>query len=111
MNDCIFCKLSKNELKTDKIYEDEKVYVIRDISPKAPEHLLVIPHKHIEMLSQLDHTDQALMGHIMTSLNHYAKRVNLKDFRVIINNGKGAGQEVFHLHIHLLGGASQLPGF
>ena len=111
MSECIFCKLAKGELPTEKLYEDEHAFVIKDIRPKAPTHLLVIPHKHVEKLSNLEENDQALMGHIMCSMKQFAAKAGLEHFRVIINNGEGAGQEVFHLHLHILGGPNGLPGF
>jgi histidine triad (HIT) family protein len=108
-DDCLFCKIEKNEIPSTKVYEDDDVYVIRDIAPKAKVHLLVIPRQHIVNLNDLLPEDQALMGKIMLLLPKLAKDQGLQDgFRTIINTGKGGGQEVFHMHIHLLGG-SELP--
>jgi len=109
MDDCLFCKIEKGEIPSDKVYEDEDVIVFKDIAPKAKVHLLVIPRKHIVGLNDLLPEDQDLMGKMMLLLPKLAKEQGLDSgFRTIINTGKGGGQEVFHLHIHLLGG-SALP--
>lgn len=109
MDDCLFCKIERNEIPSERVYEDEDVYVIRDIAPKADTHLLVIPRKHIASLNDLSSGDEALMGKIMLLLPQLAKQQGLEEgFRTIVNTGKGGGQEVFHIHFHLLGG-SQLP--
>jgi len=109
MDDCLFCKIEKGEIPSDKVYEDEDVIVFKDIAPKAKVHLLVIPRKHIVGLNDLLPEDQGLMGKMMLLLPKLAKEQGLDSgFRTIINTGKGGGQEVFHLHIHLLGG-SALP--
>ncbi|TQV74655.1 histidine triad nucleotide-binding protein [Aliikangiella marina] len=105
MNDCLFCKIDKGEIPSEKVYEDDDVFVIRDIAPKAPVHLLVIPHKHIASLNDLLPEDEALMGRIMLLLPKLAKAHGLTaGFRTIINTEKGGGQEIFHIHFHLLGG-------
>ncbi len=105
MDNCLFCKIEKGEIPSDRIYEDEDVIVFRDIAPKADVHLLVIPRKHIVGLNDLLPEDQQLMGKMMVLLPKLAKDQGLDEgFRTIINTGKGGGQEVFHLHIHLLGG-------
>jgi histidine triad (HIT) family protein len=102
---CLFCKIEKNEIPSTRVYEDDDVYVIKDIAPKAKVHLLVIPRQHIVNLNDLLPEDQALMGKIMLLLPKLAQTQGLHDgFRTIINTGKGGGQEVFHMHLHLLGG-------
>ena len=109
MNDCLFCKIVKGEIPADKVYEDADVIVFKDISPKADVHLLIIPRKHIEGLNHLLPEDQGLISKMMLLLPKIAKQQGLDSgFRTIINTGKGGGQEVFHLHIHLLGG-NHLP--
>ena len=108
--DCIFCKLAKGEIPTEKLYEDDKIFVIKDIHPKAETHLLVIPHVHIESLNEVDESHEHLLGYMMSSLKNFAKTQGLAGFRTIINTGKAGGQEIFHLHIHLVGG-KRLPGF
>ena len=105
MSDCLFCKIDCGEIPSEKVYEDDDVYVIRDIAPKAPTHLLVIPHKHITSLNDLLPEDEALMGRIMLLLPKLAQDHGLTaGFRTIINTEKGGGQEIFHIHFHLLGG-------
>lgn len=111
MTDCIFCKLSNDEIPTDKLYEDDKLYVIKDIRPKAPIHLLAITHEHISSLKEVNESHKSLLGHVMVSLQQFAKQAGLTDFRVIANSGAGAGQEIPHLHFHILGGPGPLPGF
>lgn len=109
MDDCLFCRIERNEIPSERVYEDEDVIAIRDIAPKASTHLLVIPRKHIAGLNDLLPEDQVLMGKIMLLLPKLAKDQGLHyGYRTIINTGKGGGQEVFHLHVHLLGG-SHLP--
>lgn len=111
MSDCIFCKILAGEIPSDKVYEDDKVYVFRDINPKAEVHLLMIPREHIASLDELTLEHDALTAHMLRLLPQLAQEQGLDEgFRTIINTGKGGGQEVFHLHIHLLGG-SGLPGF
>ncbi len=111
MNDCIFCKIVAGDIPADVVYEDDQVFVFKDVNPRADVHLLIIPKQHIVSLAELNKSDAALLGHMMTLLPKLAKEQGLDDgFRTIINTGKGGGQEVFHLHIHLLGG-SKLPAF
>lgn len=105
MDNCIFCKIAQGEIPANRVYEDDELVVFHDIAPKAKVHLLVIPKKHIVSLDDLTAEDQILMGKIMLLLPGLAKEQGLQSgFRTIINTGKGGGQEVFHLHVHLLGG-------
>ncbi len=110
MTDCLFCKMATGEVPTQKIYEDNHIFVIKDIHPKAKVHLLVIPKRHIESLNDLNEAHAPLLGYIMTSLKNFAKEQGLDSFRTLINTGKGSGQEIFHLHLHLLGG-NNIPKF
>jgi len=111
MSDCIFCKIATGTIPASKVYEDEHVVAFHDIQPKAEVHLLVIPREHIPSLAELNPGHDTLMAHMMRLLPKLAQSQGLEQgFRTIINSGKGGGQEVFHLHIHLLGGNS-LPGF
>ncbi len=106
MEDCIFCKIIKGEIPADKVYEDEDVLAFKDINPAAPIHILVIPKKHISMLTELKEQDEALIGKIYTTINKIAEKEGFKEqgFRVIVNCGKDSGQEVMHIHFHILGG-------
>ncbi|MDH5178907.1 MAG: histidine triad nucleotide-binding protein [Gammaproteobacteria bacterium] len=111
MNDCLFCKIIAGEIPSDRVYEDDQVVVFRDINPMADVHLLMVPRAHVAGLNDLDETHDALMAHMLRTLPKLAAAQGLTDgFRTIINTGKGGGQVIFHLHIHLLGG-KQLPGF
>ena len=111
MSDCLFCKIAAAEIPAEKVYEDDQVIVFKDIYPKAKVHLLVVPREHIESLNEMDAGHDALMAHMMRLLPTLAKEQGLDTgFRTIINTGPGGGQEIFHLHIHLLGGG-HLPGF
>jgi len=111
MNDCIFCKIASGQIPSDRVYEDDQVVVFRDIYPKAPVHLLMIPRRHIESLEQLGPGDDDLMAGMLRTASSVARSAGLADgFRTIINTGRGGGQEVMHLHMHILGGGT-LPGF
>ncbi len=111
MTDCLFCKIINGDIPSDKVYEDDRVFVFRDINPKAKVHLLMVPREHVESLNELTPAHDALMTHMLRLLPQLAHEQGLETgFRTIINTGKGGGQEVFHLHIHLLGG-DDLPGF
>jgi histidine triad (HIT) family protein len=111
MSDCIFCKIVDGDIPAQLVYEDEKVVVFPDINPKANIHLLMIPKQHISSLEALTQEHDELIAHMMHLLPKLAKDQGLDDgFRTIINTGAGGGQEVMHLHMHLMGG-SNLPGF
>ena len=101
----LFSKIIKGEIPADIIYEDEHCIAIKDIAPKAPVHLLVIPRKIIPRIIDAEVEDQALLGHLMLAAGKIAEQAGVGDaFRLIVNNGAGAGQTVFHLHVHILGG-------
>ena len=106
MEDCIFCKIIRGEIPSEKVYEDEDVLAFKDINPAAPIHILVIPKKHIESLLKLEEEDYVLVGKIQKVINKLANQLGIEEegFRVIVNCGKDAGQEVMHLHYHLLAG-------
>ncbi|MBS0288936.1 MAG: histidine triad nucleotide-binding protein [Proteobacteria bacterium] len=110
MTDCLFCNMATGKIPTQKIYEDDHIFVIKDIHPKAKVHLLVIPKIHLESLNDVKEEHASLLGYIMTSLRNFAKEQGLDSFRTLINTGKGSGQEIFHLHFHLLGG-NNIPKF
>ena len=100
-DNCIFCKIIRGDFNTEFVYENEHLVVFKDINPKAPIHLLVVPKIHVPSLNELD--DKDLLGELMLGVKEAAKKVGLKSYRTQINTGKEAGQEVFHLHIHVLG--------
>lgn len=102
MENCIFCKIANGEIKTDFVYETDKVVVFKDIAPKAPVHLLVVPKAHIETFNDLE--DETLVVELFRAIKEVVKKLDIKEYRTVINCGKEAGQEVFHLHIHILSG-------
>lgn len=107
MSDCIFCKIANKEIESKIVYEDESTVAFRDLSPQAPEHILVIPKRHIESVNELTANDVALMGHIIAEvLPKIAKDLSIADsgYRVVINTGEDGQQTVKHLHVHLIGG-------
>lgn len=105
-DDCIFCKIIKGEIPSEKVYEDEYVLGFRDINPATPIHILVIPKKHIESIAYLKEEDKEYVWKIHEAINEIARQQDFRDdgFRVITNCGKDAGQEVMHLHYHILAG-------
>jgi len=111
MSDCIFCKIVAGDIPASVVYEDERILVFKDINPRTQVHLLTIPKVHIESLADIGDSHDDLIAHMMKMQNVLAKDQGLENgFRTIVNTGTGGGQEVFHLHIHLLGG-SNLPSF
>lgn len=106
MSDCTFCRIVAGEIPSKKIYEDENVFAFEDIAPKAPTHVLVVPRKHIARLADVGPADVLLLGTLAARAAAIAQERGLSDFRLVANNGEGAGQSVFHLHFHLLGGRS-----
>lgn len=104
MGDTIFGKISRGEIPADIVYEDDRCLAFRDIAPQAPTHLLVIPRQPIERLSRAADGDEALLGHLLRVAARVAGDAGLTDFRLVVNDGEGAGQTVFHLHVHVLGG-------
>ena len=106
MEDCLFCKIIKGEIPSTKVYEDEDILAFEDINPAAPIHTLVIPKKHITSLAHMGKEDEEIIGKIYGVINKIAeeKGVKEKGYRVIVNCGKDGGQEVMHLHFHLLAG-------
>jgi histidine triad (HIT) family protein len=113
MIDCIFCKIVAGEIPAKKIHEDDETLAFWDVAPQAPKHFLVIPKKHIADAVAMASEDEELMGKIIGHGTRLAQEHGIgSDFRVVINNGAGAGQTVFHLHVHFLGGRAMLwpPG-
>lgn len=106
MENCIFCRIINREIPSTIVYEDEKVIAFKDIKPAAPIHILVIPKKHIETLLDVSEEDSQLISYIYQIINKIAKEQGFADsgFRVITNCGRDSGQEVFHIHFHILAG-------
>ena len=104
MSDTIFGKIARGELPTELVYEDDRAVAFQDLNPQAPTHLLVIPRKPIARLSTSGDEDAELLGHLLVVARRVAAQAGLSDFRLVVNDGAGAGQTVFHLHVHVLGG-------
>ena len=102
MNDCIFCKIINKKIPSKFVYENEDVIAINDLNPQAETHVLVIPKTHVASLAELE--DKTLMTKILMGVKETTKALGITDYRTIINTGKGAGQTVFHLHVHILAG-------
>jgi histidine triad (HIT) family protein len=109
MNDCIFCKIASGEIPAKVVFQDDHVFAFHDINPVAPVHILVIPKKHLASLSEADPGDQELLGRVLAGAIKAAEiaGVSKTGFRTVINTGKSAGQSVFHLHAHVIGGKEQ----
>lgn len=112
--DCLFCKIIAGEIASDIVYQDEKVMVFKDINPQAPLHLLVIPRKHIATINDAVAQDQAVLGHMILTAKDVANELNIAEdgYRLLFNVNKHGGQEVYHIHLHLLAGRQMLwpPG-
>ncbi|MSP79419.1 MAG: histidine triad nucleotide-binding protein [Dehalococcoidia bacterium] len=104
--DCIFCKIGAGAIPSTMLYKDETCFVIRDIHPKAPTHLLVIPRRHFTALTGAQATDDGMLGHLLAVASKVAKQEGVADsgYRLVVNQGENSGQEVPHLHVHLLAG-------
>ena len=103
---CLFCRIIKSEIPAEVVHQDDQAIVIRDINPQAPTHLLVIPKEHIESLDDASRKHEPMLGHLLRVAARMANQEGLTEsgYRTVINTGAGAGQSVFHLHVHVLGG-------
>lgn len=104
MEDCLFCRMGTGEIDTKKVYEDDRIIAIHDINPVAPVHILLIPKQHLASLRDAAKEDIELLGSIQLVASRVAKKLGLESYRLVTNCGESAGQEVFHIHYHLLGG-------
>jgi histidine triad (HIT) family protein len=106
VDDCIFCKIIAHELPGDYLYQDAQVTAFRDIHPVAPTHILIVPNKHLASVNDLESGDEAVIGRLFTIARRLAEQESIQDtgYRMIVNTGPHAGQVVFHLHLHLIGG-------
>jgi len=110
MSECLFCKIIKREIPSERVFENEKVLVIKDIHPKAEVHLLILPKKHIVSVNHLEEEDKELMGELILTAQEIAKEKKLTGYKLIINVGREGGQLIDHLHLHLLSGKKiELP--
>ena len=108
---CVFCKIVNREIPAKVVYEDDKVMAFHDINPQAPIHILVIPKEHIPTVNDLEEKHRELIGHIFTVIKEIAKEMGIAEsgYRVLVNCNRDGGQEIYHLHFHLLGGAPLGP--
>jgi histidine triad (HIT) family protein len=105
MDDCLFCKIGEKKIPAKLVYEDAELFAFEDISPQAPAHILICPRKHIVSLTEATTEDTTMLGKLQLVAANLAKERKLTDgYRTVLNNGRGAGQSVFHIHLHLLGG-------
>jgi histidine triad (HIT) family protein len=105
--DCLFCKIAAKQIPAKMVYEDDDVFAFEDIGPQAPTHILICPRKHFASLNEASPEDQAVLGKLQLVAAEHARKLNLLEgYRTVVNTGRGAGQSVFHLHLHLLGGRS-----
>lgn len=105
MSDCLFCKIVAGEIPSKKVFEDEYTFAFEDISPKAPVHVLIVPKKHVRGLKEVGAEDAELVGRCHLAAAAIARERGIEEgYRTVLNVGPGAGQSVFHLHVHLLGG-------
>ena len=106
MENCIFCKIINKEMNADIVYEDEEIIAFKDIHPVTPIHILAVPKKHISKITELEPEDEKIIGKIYTVINQIAKEQEFNEdgFRVIVNCGENGGQEVGHIHFHILAG-------
>jgi histidine triad (HIT) family protein len=103
--DCLFCKIAAKQIPSKIVYEDDDVFAFEDIGPQAPTHILICPRKHFASLNEATPEDQAVLGKLQLVAAEHARKLNLLEgYRTVVNTGRGAGQSVFHLHLHLLGG-------
>jgi histidine triad (HIT) family protein len=110
MNDCLFCKIARGEIPCRKVYEDDEVLAFHDINPVAPVHFMLVPKLHLATLDDAGDEHAALLGKMLLLAPKLAKEQGLDTgFRTVINTGKGGGQEIFHLHIHVIGGGNIPP--
>jgi histidine triad (HIT) family protein len=105
---CLFCRIASGEIKSKKVYEDEQVFAFEDINPQAPTHVLIVPRKHIPSLDDITDEDSLLLGTLLNRASDIAQNLHLNGdgYRIVINTGEAAGQTVFHVHFHILGGRS-----
>lgn len=109
-DNCIFCKIVHGDIPSRKVYEDDEVFAFHDINPVAPVHFMLVPRLHIVSLLEAEEVHAALLGRMLLLASKLALEQGLKNgFRTVINSGKGGGQEVFHLHIHVIGGGNIPP--
>ncbi len=106
MNNCLFCKIIAREIPSNKVFENDTIFAFRDIDPKAPTHILIIPKEHITTTNDLNDSHKSLVGEILITAKDIAEQEGIADsgYRTVFNCNKDGGQAVYHIHLHLLGG-------
>jgi len=106
MSDCLFCRIAAGDIPSEIVYQDDEVVAFRDINPQAPQHILIIPRRHIETVLDLTNDDNELIGHMMLTAGRIARDLGLSErgYRLVFNCKRDGGQDVYHIHLHLLGG-------
>ena len=106
MSDCLFCKILDGDIPCDRVYENDQVIAFRDVNPQAPTHILVIPREHISTVNDLTAEDKSIVAEMMLAAQAIAKQEGIEEsgYRLVMNCNEGAGQTVFHIHLHILGG-------
>ena len=104
MNDCVFCKIGRREMDADALYEDDDIIAFRDIHPKAPVHILLVPKRHIESIARLEADHTGIIAKLIYAAKHVAAAKGLGGYKLVFNVGREGGQVIDHLHLHLLGG-------
>jgi histidine triad (HIT) family protein len=111
MDECLFCRIARGEIPSGKVYENDRILAFHDIHPAAPVHFMVIPKLHIPSLMEVEDKHRDLLGEMMVLIPRLAEEQGCRDgFRTVINTGPVGGQEIYHLHIHVIGGGERLPG-
>ncbi len=108
MENCLFCKIVRKEIASETVYQDDDIMVFKDINPAAPVHLLIIPNRHIASVRDMSAADELVLGKLFSGAKHSAEMIGIdrSGYRLIVNTGPDAHQEVFHIHMHLLGGGA-----
>lgn len=104
MSNCVFCKIVNKEMETPILYEDDKLVVFNNINPSAPVHILIVPKKHVESIKKVEEEDRDLLGEMILRASKIASEKNLEGYKLIFNVGRKGGQEIDHIHLHLIGG-------
>ena len=106
MTDCLFCGIINGKIPSELIYDDKEIIAFKDINPQSPKHILIVPRRHINSLSEMEEVDKDLAGRLLLTARKIAQDQGISNegYRVVVNNGQNGGQTVFHLHLHLLGG-------
>ena len=111
MSNCVFCRIVNNEIPSEKLYEDNEIVAFYDVAPQAPVHILFVPKIHITSMAEVTAEHTALMGRILVKIAFVAAELGLESYRIVTNSGENAGQTVFHLHFHVLGGRTEQRAF